>query len=119
MAITGRFAEHMAAPKNDVRANKLLHHVQDLRLHREVEERLTALDALVVLAIVSPDNMGTHQFFRAHTGVVANELIQRGSQMVNLRGWQAKARNQVSLRVILGNFRGVKCGHGIDVGCAR
>jgi len=53
-------------------------------------------------------NMGTDQFFGAHTRVVAYELVQRGAQMLGALRRQGKRWNQVTLTVVLVNFAGVE-----------
>jgi len=99
----------MAAPQDDVGPNELLDQIHDGRVHGQVQEATTPAHAFAVV----PLHMGTHEFFRAHAGVVANELVERVLQLLHKGGLEAVVGNQIALALVGLDLGGREAGgHG-------
>ena len=101
MAVAGGFAEHMAAPQDDVGADDLLDHVQDFRIPRQVQEILAAAHTFGIGRTVLAHHMGTDQLLGPHVRVVADQTLQRSTQLRDPFVGQAERRDQVTLLAVL------------------
>jgi len=81
VAVAGRFAEHMATPQDDVRADDLLDQIQYLRIPRQIQKILAAAHAFCVGRTVFSDHMGTDQLLGTHVRVGGDQPLQRRAQL--------------------------------------